>query len=153
MSLGAGGIATAIAGLTISGMTVKDVTATPQQVQPRDCPILFPMPNGWIKGGSAEPADGPATFGTPSTRFWMFNRTFDYVYLHAPVGAGRGLLDQNPGMGSSADAIMTALTTLDVTGVDVKNVSIGQFGTITDPTGTQFYGFIVSIVLREKVNP
>jgi hypothetical protein len=153
MSLDSATIATGIAALSISGVTVKNITETPQQVQPRDCPLLFPMPNGWKKGGNSEPADGPATFGSPTTRYWIFNRTYEYVYLHAPVGSGRGLVDQNPSMSAKEDAIVTALLALNLTDVDVKNVSTDQFGVITDPTGAKFHGFLVTIILREKVNP
>lgn len=152
MSLSSANIAAGIAALTVTGVSIKDIDEIPQQIQPRDCPILFPHPDGWMGGASAEPSTSAATFGTPSTRMWIFNRTFQYVYLHAPVGAGRGIADQYPGLAAKADAISEALTTLDVSNVDVKNVAVGTFGVLADPSGGQFYGFILTITVREKVN-
>ncbi len=156
MALNSLAIATGIAALgpiTASGtIDILDITAEPNQVQPRDCPLMFPMPNGYLGGSNSEPSDGPETFGTPTTRSWVFDRSYKYVYLHAPVGAGRGLLDQNPGMCQNADAISTALTQLDLAGIDVKNVGIGQFGVLQDPAGNKFYGYLVTVLLRERIN-
>jgi hypothetical protein len=152
MSLDSGAIATAIAGMTITGVTIKDITGIPQQVQPRDCPILFPHPDEWKQGGNGEPSDGSTTFGTPTGRTWIFNRTYKYVYLHASVGAGRGIYEQYTDMSDKEDAISTALTQLDITSVDVKSVSISSFGTLKDPAGNGFYGFLVSITFREWIN-
>ena len=156
MALNSLAIATGIAALgpiTASGtINILDITAEPQQVQPRDCPVMFPMPNGWMGGGNNEPSDGPETFGTPTTRSWVFNRSYKYVYLHAPAGAGRGLLDNNPGMSQNADAIISALVQLDLTNIDVKNVGIGQFGVLQDPAGSKFYGYLVTVMLRERIN-
>jgi hypothetical protein len=153
MGLDAGAIATGIAALTITGVTVKDITAIPQQVQPRDCPVLFPSPDGWLTGSNGEPADGPATFGSASSRMWIFNRTLQYVYLHSTAGSGRGLYETIPALSDKADAIQQAILLLDLSQVDVQSVNISAFGVLTDPTGGNFYGFLVTIQLREKVNP
>lgn len=152
MSLGNGTIATGIAALSVPGVSIKDITGIPEQVQPRDCPIMFPSPAGWLTGGNGEPSDGPATFGNPSTRYWIFNRTFEYIYLHSSAGVGRGLIDNIPAMATNADAIMQAVTALDLPQIDVQNISISQFGVLTDPAGNNFYGFHLSLQLREKVN-
>ena len=45
MSFSSTTIATAISALTITGVTVKDITAIQEQVEPRDCPVLFPSPD------------------------------------------------------------------------------------------------------------
>jgi hypothetical protein len=150
MSLSSATIATGIANLSVTGVTIKDVTAIPESVNARDCPILFPSPDGWLLGGNP---DGPTTFGTPSTRYWVFDRGFDYVYLHAPVGSGRGLIDNIPAMATKLDLIMTAITLLDLTNVDVKGVSCSAFGLLVDPAGNSFYGCHVQITIREVLNP
>jgi len=153
MTLSAATIASGVAGITVTGVTFKDITAIPEQVQPRDCPIMFPQPNGWLSGGNGEPNDGPATFGTPTTRYWLFNRKYEYVYLHAPVGSGRGLVDHYSGMAAKLDLIITALLALDMTQVDLMTVDIGAFGTLQDPAGSNFFGFTLGLTFREKVNP
>ena len=159
MTLNGGAITSAIAALSPLvpaapgvNITVVDVTNQVQQVQPRDCPIMFPMPNGLQGGSNSEPSDGPETFGTPTTRSWVFNRTYKYVYLHAPVGSGRGLKDHNPAMIAANDAINLALVQLDIAGVDVKNVTINPTGTLKDPSGGSFYGFTLSFTARERIN-
>ena len=152
MSFSSTTIATAIAALSVTGVTVKDITAIPEQVEPRDCPILFPSPDGWMSGGNGEPEDGPTTFGTTTTRLWQFNRTYHYVYLHEVVGATRGLKDIYSALATKADAIITAITRLNVTDVDVKNVNISNFGVLSDPAGNSFFGFSLDITLRERLN-
>ena len=152
MSFSSTAIGTAISNLSITGVTVKDISAIPDSVNDRDCPILFPSPDGWISGGNTEPTDGPVTFGTATTRLWMFSRTYLYVYLHAPVGSGRGIKDFISAMSDKADAIQTAITTLNVSDVDVQSVSISEFGALQDPKGSTFFGFYVSVTCKEKLN-
>lgn len=153
MSLSSATIATAIAALSVSGVTIKNITNTPQQVSARDCPILYPPMNAWKRGGSAqESSNGPATFGTPTTRYWVFNRTYRYIYLHAPVGSGRGLDDHTLAMSDNEDAISTALTALDIPTVDIIGVTVGEFGQIQEPAGAMFYGFTFDVKMRERLN-
>ena len=151
MALNAGAIATAIAALSISGVTVKDITGIPDQVLARDCPILMPHPNDWIVGGigSAEDGEGPATFGPG---MWVFQRAFNYLYLHATAGAGRGLKDHMGAMSTNLDAIQTAMTTLSISGVDVMEIDCSGFSVVTDPAGNQFYGFQVTVAMKERIN-
>jgi hypothetical protein len=144
-------IATAIASLSITGVTVKDITAIPEGVSAESCPILFPSPDGWQMGGNGEPSDGPTTFGTPTTRMWTFNRGYKYIYLHTPVGTGQ-LADIIGPMSTKADAILTAFTTLDVTDVDVMKVEIGDFGALQGPDGHSFFGFTLNVIMRERLN-
>lgn len=150
MSLNSGAIATGIAALTVTGVTIKDVTAIPEAVDGRACPILFPSPDGWLLGGNP---GGPATFGTPTTRYWQFDRNFDYVYLHAKVGEGRGLRDHIALMATNLDAIMTELTELDLANVDVIGIQCSAFGVLLDPAGNDFFGCHVQITVREVLNP
>ncbi len=152
MTFSSSAIATGIAALSITGVTVKDITAIPESVKARDCPILFPSPDGWMTGGNGEPSEGSTTFGAPTTRLWTFNRSYKYIYLHAAIGSERGLKDHISELTIKADAILTAISTLDVSDVDVKNMSIGEFGVLTDPAGNSFYGFTLDITLRERMN-
>jgi hypothetical protein len=151
MTLSSSTIATGIAALSISGVTVKNVTAIPEFVNNDSLPILFPNPEGWILGGNSIP--GPLTMGPVSSRYWEFDRTFDYVFLYAPAGGNLGMLDKIAGMAGKLDLIMTALTTLDLADVDVMSVNCTAFGALGDPNKTQFYGCHVQITLREVLNP
>jgi hypothetical protein len=150
MALAAGTIATAIHNLSITGVTVLDITEIPQAVDLRTCPLLCPGPS-WISGGigSSEDGEGPATFGPG---MWVFQRVFSYRYFHAKVGTGRGLYDHYSAMSTNLDAIQTAFTTLAVAGVDVMEIDNSEFGIVNDPAENQFYGFDISVALKERIN-
>lgn len=149
MALNSAGIHTAIAALSVSGVSIKDLSGIPMAVAERDCPIFFPLKK---IGGTAEPSTGSVTFGTPSTRYWLFNREFEYIYLHTPVGTGRNIAEHYAAMSAKEDLILTALLTLDVDGVDVMNVRTTEYGQEVGPADTAYFGFKVIITLREKVN-
>ena len=151
MTLSTSSITAGIAAINISGLSIKDITAIPEQVQPRDCPILFPHPVQFIQGGAGG-EEGLETFGTPTSRFWLFNRTYRYLFLYAPVGSTRGMIDISSGYVSKIDSIMESITELDVTDVDVRNISVSELGVIEDPAGSKFYGCTIDIMVREKVN-
>ena len=151
MSFSSTAIFTAISNLSISGVTVKDLTAIPQAGDETICPILFPNPDGCVGGANGEPGDGATTFGTPTTRMWQFNRTYEFIYLHCQAGAGQ-LADFYSSMCSKSDAIIHALVELDITDVDVQSVTIGKFGALQDPSGKYFHGFTVSVTMRERIN-
>ena len=153
MTLSTANIAAGIAALTVTGVTIKDIDEIPDGILGRDCPILYPHPDSFVQGGAGAGDEGLETFGTPTTRFWLFNRTYRYMYAHDIAGAGRGLKDHYPDMCANLDAILEALVEMDVSGIDVQSVTTGAFGLMTDPSGTQFYGFALDIVVREKVNP
>jgi hypothetical protein len=152
MTLSSATIATAIAALSITGVTIKDADEIPETVNARDCPLLFPSPDAWLGGANMEPSDGPTTFGTATTRYWIINRSYRYVYLHEVVGATRGLKDVIGAMATKADAIIEALCEMDVTDVDVQSVNTGEFGVLEDPAGKAYFGFTVTITMRERIN-
>lgn len=151
MTLSTSSITAGIAAISISGLSIKDITSIPEQVQPRDCPILFPHPVQFIQGGAGG-EEGLETFGIPTSRFWLFNRTYRYLFLYAPVGSTRGMVDIYSGYVSKIDSIMESITELDVTDVDVRNISVSELGVIEDPAGSKFYGCTIDIMVREKVN-
>ena len=41
-------VATAIAAISISGVTVKDISAIPEAVNEQDCPMLAPRPDNFV---------------------------------------------------------------------------------------------------------
>jgi hypothetical protein len=152
MSLSAGTIATGIAALSVSGVTIKDVTAIPDTVNGRDCPILFPSPDGWLLGGNGEPSDGPTTFGTAITRMWTFNRTYRYVFLYEQAGATRGLKDVISGLAGKVDLITEAVAEMDLTDVDAQSITVSNFGVIEAPDAKAFFGCILDFTFRERLN-
>lgn len=153
MALNSAGITAAIAALSISGVTVKDITAIPESVLARDCPIFFPMPGNWL-GGSQIVTDTQSrtTFGAAGSRFWLIDRTFNYVFLYAPIGSGRGSADIYNTATTKTELIITALTAIDVSGVDLKDVAHEPLGVLNDPAGMRFAGCLFRITFRERIN-
>src|SRR5574343_186445 len=145
MSLSTATIATGIAALTVSGVTIKDVDEIPETVNSRDCPILFPSPDGFVLGGNGEPETGSTTFGTPTTRLWTFNRTYRYVYLHEQAGATRGLKDVIGAMATKVDVIIEAVAEMDLTDVDVMRVNVSDLGVLDAPYAKAFFGSMFEI--------
>jgi len=151
MTLSTLNVTNGIAALTVSGVTIKGLAGIPEQVQVRDCPLFFPHPEEFIQGGAGGD-EGMETFGISTARFWLFNRTYRYVYLHAPVGTTRGIFEQYPTMTAKVDLILEAVAEMDVTDVDVRSITVNQFGQLQDPAGSKFYGCTIDITVREKVN-
>lgn len=151
MALNSAAITAAIADLEVNGVDIRDTDKIPQAVTSRDCPIFFPMPDGWI-GGSRVASEELSTFGTPTTRYWEVFRDYQYMYLHHAVGAGRGNRDNYAGMVEVLEDLIEAILTLDVSGVDVVDVSHSPVGKYSDPAGNQFGGCPVTITFRERIN-
>jgi len=151
VALNGSAISTAIAALSISGVTVKDISGIPESIYARDCPILFPMPGNWYGGGNVVQEEN-STFGAAGTRYWNTNHTMNYVYLHSPVGTGRGNADNYAGAVSNIEDVVEAVTALNVSGVDVKEISHTPIGVLQDPAGNKFTGCEVTITLRQRIN-
>lgn len=152
MSLSATTITAAIADLVISGVTVLDVSEIPSTVTVRDCPVLFPMPGNWLGSGSGTP-DEETSFGTPSSRYWKSHRVFTYVFIYAPVGTGRAISEQYTSASAFMDSIPTAVVQLDVSGVDLENITHKPLGVIEDATGAKFIGTNFDFAFTERINP
>lgn len=151
MAINGAAITSAIAALSVSGVTIKDVSGIPQSVATRDCPLFFPMPGNWLNGGNAANEE-ETTFGTPTTRLWHVNRSLNYVFLHSAVGTGRGNLDNYSDAVTKIEALVSAIVQLDVAGVDVTSVSHTPIGVMNSPSQAKFTGCEFTIALRERIN-
>lgn len=152
MALNSSGITAAIAALNVTGVTIKDIDAIPQSVINRDCPIFFPMPGDWLDGGRATSED-ETTFGPAGSRLWHVYRTYKYVFLHSAVGIGRGNSDTYQDAQEKIEALTTAITALDVSGVDVTEIKNSALGVLQDAAGSKFTGCTFNISIRERINP
>lgn len=152
MTLAATTVSAAIANLSITGMkSIRDVTDIPDEVDSRACPVMFPDPNAWLDASEGAPEE-ETTFGTPSTRYWVVHRGYNYIWAYREAGEGRGLKSHYSAGSTMLDAIMTAIVALDVANVDVQGVSHTRFGVITDPSGKSFYGAFITVRVRERIN-
>lgn len=154
MALSASTIATAIASLSVSGVSIKNLTTASIEGYRDNLPVLAPDIDNFGGDIQVEGGSGPLSFGTNTTRFWMMTRTLGYIYFHAPLGSNRG----NPYQFMSSicdkrDAIIEALLELsDATDTDIIGVTGGKIAIVSDMAGNQYHGFTLAVQTREKVN-
>jgi len=140
-------VATAIAGLSVSGVSLKDISAIPEQVDQRQCPILFPDPAGFVTGLSIS----RETLGLDSVAGKNVNYTLNYIYLHCEVGTVRYLTDAIDTMVDKTVLVLNAIAdNSTVNGaVDLVPNMAGEFGQIEGPSGNTFFGCRISIAVQE----
>jgi hypothetical protein len=123
-------IATSIAALSVSGVTIKDLTQIPEAVYPRDCPILFPQP---------EPFMSDLRINRQSLGSGTYKKdvlyTLRYVYLHQPVDSGRGLYDIYQTMTGNVCAILDAILLNDALSgaIDITPQGVISMGLFEGP--------------------
>lgn len=150
MALSATTIATAIAALSVTGVTVKDLTAIPEEVFGRDCPLVFPDPSEFMSDLKVT----RESFGAASGAFKVVRYNLNYIYMHNEVGEERGLFKVYQDAVSKLTAFIDAVIADDVIGGAIDNLpGTLAMGVVTDPTGKQFIGAKLAIGIQEFVNP
>jgi hypothetical protein len=158
MALDTATITAAIAAMQVTAVgtsayiTITDINTIDPHIEARDCPIMIPAPGEW-KGGASGSPDNETTFGAPGARMWQVHQNFKYIFVQALVGAGRDINDHYLAASQNADALWTAFTALNISGVDVKSVNIQPIGTIQDPMGEKMIGCFFDIAFLERINP
>ena len=152
----AAGITSAIAGMSVSGVKILDVGDVPESVTYRMCPVLMPREE-WLGGGGGSPAaDSTFSGGVPTARGWQAKRTFHYLFLENMVGQGRGVRKIYASAAVHLETIWEALLNLDVTNVEVLDVTHTRLGTMVEanvPDSNEFVGALFDILIREWINP
>jgi hypothetical protein len=140
-------VAGSIAGLTITGITVKGIAAVPT-----DCnlltPILYPRPAGFITGLNI----GDYTFGTGGTEQMTIHYTLNWRYLHAPIGGGLGgLFSVYSALITNIAAITKKIAESDTLSgaVDIRVDTVSEIGPVADPAGNMFHGCDISVLVTE----
>jgi len=138
MSINVVTLADSIAGLSVTGVTIKDLDEIIESVQARQCPVLYPNPDGFMSGLTLE----RAAMGSGTSSVWDVEYSISYKYLHSPIGASRGLFDVYKDMVTKVAAIIDKILVSDsLTGaVDLTLEEITQFGAVSDPVGNMFHG-------------
>jgi hypothetical protein len=138
MALAVTTVATSIAALSVSGVTMKDLDAIPEAVLNRDCPIFYPKPENFMTNLRVE----ILSFGTGSSAKKNVTYQLNYMYLHSELGAGRSLLDVYPDVVAKAALIIDAFLGDDaLTGtIDIKPQTALTFGPVQDVAGNWFHG-------------
>jgi len=150
MSLAITTISNAVAALSVSGLTIKDVDEIPQAVNNRDCPLLVPNPDNYVSGFYVV----SDSFGIGSGHKWTAQYTLNYILLYAAVGAGRTtVMEKYSGMVSTAFAFFDALFAANsLSGsVDFEPGMIDGFGMV-DMASVSFHSCNVSLKVKEFIN-
>ena len=134
-----------IAGLIISGVTIKDIDQIPEAARLLT-PLIIPQPNNFVTDLSVT----FETFGSNGSAKINTNYTLNYVFLFCEVG-GLSAFAAFSGLIEKLSAILVAIDSNDaISGaVDVKINSIGNLGVITDPAGVEFWGLEFSLRVLE----
>jgi hypothetical protein len=134
-----------IAGLIISGVTIKDIDQIPEAARLLT-PLIIPQPNNFVTDLSVT----FETFGSNGSAKMNTNYTLNYVFLFCEVG-GLSAFAAFSGLIEKLSAILVAIDSNDaISGaVDVKINSIGNLGVITDPAGVEFWGLEFSLRVLE----
>ncbi len=143
-------ITSAIAGLTISGVTIKDTNLIAESWKSLPA-VLYPNPNadGFITGFNIEYEKYISDLLSPITASYDLH----YRYLDSQIG---DMANFSAAYGQVATRLATILNALveaanDVADIDIKvgEVSIGNK---QDPAGNQYHGadFALNIVERYK---
>ena len=134
-----------IAGLIISGVTIKDIDQIPEAARLLT-PLVIPQPNNFVTDLSVT----FETFGSNGSAKIDTNYTLNYVFLFCEVG-GLSAFAAFSGLIEKLSSILVAIDSNDaISGaVDVKINSIGNLGVITDPAGVEFWGLEFSLRVLE----
>lgn len=148
MALGPATVATSIAALSVSGVTMVDLTGIKQTYEARDCPVFFPDPTQFVTDFEMQ----VDSFGSASAKKTA-RYTLHYVFLYTEAGAGRGIYDHAQGIIQKVSLILDAFASNDaLTGCIDDTITGLTVATITDPAGKQFYGALIPIRVMEFIN-
>lgn len=138
----------AIAGLTISGVNIKDIDEIPENAE-MQLPVLFPNPDDPVTDIDFQ----FASFGTMGAAKMDLSYTLNYLYLHAKVGSGLSVNSVLSGLMTNLAAIMVKFAENDqLSGaVEVKLNSLPAVRVIEGPNGTQFHGVALTFRVLEHM--
>ena len=141
--------ATEIAALTISRsgktLAIQDTSAVRDAIY-RTYPLMFPDPQGFVTGFTAERmALGPAA----GTRI-LYTYQLNYLVIVFPVGAERNLGDVLPELVGWAAEISGEIAAKD-DGFTVDDIqpAPADFVTVTDAANNVFHGFKIGFLCEE----
>jgi hypothetical protein len=139
-------VASSIAALSVSGVTIKDIDKIPDSAKLL-CPVLIPQPNDYMSNTlmSFE------SFGSNGTAKMDLEYDLNYVYLHCEAGSGVNAFAPFSSLMTKLAAILVVIFSNDaITGlVDMKLNSVSNVGIINDPAGNSYWGVLVSLHVKE----
>jgi len=149
MSLQAGAIITAIAGLSISGVTIKDDNSIPADVTNAGLPLFCPRPNGFISNLKTVRNSQNAAVTKYTVTY-----TLTYRLFYAPVGSGSGITTIYSDMVNKVFVILDTVLANNAinAAIDFTLRSVSDFGAVTDAVNHQFWGCDFTFDVMEFVD-
>jgi hypothetical protein len=143
-------ITAAIAGLTVTGVTIRDTSALTDHIEHRDEPCLVPLPNNFV---NFQPVIRD-TYGPAATAKKTVTFELNYRFFHSDAGEGRGLYDQFPDFMDKLFAINDALIAADALGgtVDMQLLGNPNLGVVVNGGGGEFWGADITILCTLFIN-
>src|SRR3972149_7264806 len=111
MTLAISTICDSTSSLSVSGLTIKDLNEIPEAVTGRDCPVIYPKPDGFVTNFEMV----RDSFGGGPTAKMTVTYDLTYRLLGAPIGAGGGLVDSYSLLVQKMDAFIGAGPGVDKT--------------------------------------
>lgn len=139
-------VTAAIAALNVTGVTIKDISAIPEQATLL-CPIMFPQPN-FVTDFQVK----IDTLGTAGSEKVTLEYDINYIYTHCTINAGLGgMFSVYAGMITNILAIIVKILLTDNPrdGVTLRLRTIPQAGPVNDPAGNQYWGCLFSLHVLE----
>ena len=147
MALGIATIANAIAALSVTGLTIKDVDEIPAEADPR-LSTLIPL-HEYMTDFEVE----LDSFGGGSTAKMTVWYTLGYRLLFKPLGAGREF-EYQANMIAMVAAFLDAVLAIEtISGCEgIIPISITNMGNVVDPAENWYVGCDIHLRVQEFVN-
>jgi len=147
MALAIATVVDAISGLTVTGLTIKDMDQIPGAAEMRSATLL-PLPDFLTNYEFERNSVGGGSIAK-MTVYYQLN----YRLLYKPAGAGRAI-EYFDNMVSMVGLIMDAVMAIDTMSgtVDITPVSVTNMGLVNDPADNPFYGCDIAFRIMEFVN-
>lgn len=136
-----------IAAVSVAGLTIKDVSGIPEAWDGR-APILYPNPVEFVTDLSIE----DNSFGLNPYARKTLSYTLNYTFLHSAVWTGRINFPNYAAMVEMAADILYTFARTEITGALSFEVSAGNFGPVSDPSGNIGHGCNIQFAIMEFIN-
>jgi len=148
MALALTTIASSIAALSVSGLTIRDIDDIPPAGGVRSGPELIALPN-YVTNFTVE----FDSFGSGATAKMTVTYELNYRLLYAPAGSAQALSlfgDMVAMVGLIWDAVLAVVTISGA--IDIMPAGIINMGLVNDPAEGSFYGCDLAFQVKEFVN-
>jgi len=142
-------LATAIKGLTITGIPIRDLSELPTSAM-LQTPVIIPKPDGFINN-LAMTRD---TYGSGGNAKWTLTYDMTYRLLYAPIGMNLDFGTYDNLISAIASSLVVFQTNDVLSGaIDIVVNTVSNVGPVSDPSGNVYHGcdFVLSVTQLSEV--